>query len=216
MQGNHFQREEGKNLSNDWLEKTHMLSAPHGQPVQAKVPNHVRYGRERAAELSEDELAGIGVPLYPHVHKTFGAPETRGNAIEGPESELCELSDDEWRESELEVLRLPSLVLDLSDSMLPPLLDVAMLSVEEKFRPRCWWLPAGTAAAGLVEGVLLVADLVRFESSRLLRPWLAETILLALLLLLLVSCKSTLWFVMRSTSSRSSSERVIFESKAVS
>lgn len=55
----------------------------------------------------------------------------RGRATLGPESELCELIDDEWRDSVLVVLRFPSLVLDLIDSMLPPLLDVAMLSVDE-------------------------------------------------------------------------------------
>uniref|UniRef100_A0A1A9WZD3 Uncharacterized protein n=1 Tax=Glossina brevipalpis TaxID=37001 RepID=A0A1A9WZD3_9MUSC len=57
--------------------------------------------------------------------------EPRKATLELPDSELCELNEVECLDSELDVLRLPSLVLERSDSMLPPLLDVAMLSVEE-------------------------------------------------------------------------------------
>lgn len=56
-----------------------------------------------------------------------------GYRIRAPESELCELNDADCRDSELVVLRLPSLVLECRDSMLPePLLD-DILSVDEIF-----------------------------------------------------------------------------------
>lgn len=84
---------------------------------------------------SWEDLSEMGLRMLSLLWTTTGARS--GKAIVGPESELCELKEDDWRESELDVLRLPSLVLDLRDSMLPPLSEVAMLSVEEKFRPRC-------------------------------------------------------------------------------
>lgn len=54
-----------------------MLGAPDGQSVQRVVPDHVRDGRERAAELAEDEAPGLAALLDPHVHEASGAPETQ-------------------------------------------------------------------------------------------------------------------------------------------
>uniref|UniRef100_A0A182Q1K1 Uncharacterized protein n=1 Tax=Anopheles farauti TaxID=69004 RepID=A0A182Q1K1_9DIPT len=55
-----------ENLRNDRLQKTHVLSAPHWQSIQAEMPYHVRYRRERTAKLPQNELTRLGVPLYPH------------------------------------------------------------------------------------------------------------------------------------------------------
>lgn len=77
-----------------------------------------------------DDLSDMGLRICNFECMTTGA--LRGKAtLELPDSELCELNEVECLDSELDVLRLPSLVLERSDSMLPPLLDVAMLSVEE-------------------------------------------------------------------------------------
>lgn len=54
-----------------------MLGAPDGQSVQRVVPDHVRDGRERAAELSEDEAPGLAALLDPHMHEASGTPETQ-------------------------------------------------------------------------------------------------------------------------------------------
>lgn len=63
-------------LFDDWKTQAHVLGAPDGQPVQRVVPDHVRDGRERAAELAEDEAPGLAALLDPHVHESSGAPET--------------------------------------------------------------------------------------------------------------------------------------------
>lgn len=59
-----------------------MLSAPNWQPVQTKVPNHVRYCREGPAKLAQDELARFVVALYSHVHESFCAPTDDRNELE--------------------------------------------------------------------------------------------------------------------------------------
>ena len=64
----------------DWLEQAHVFGAPDGQPVQRVVLNHGGHGRERLAELAQDELLlrlllRRHVALDAHVHEPAGRPE---------------------------------------------------------------------------------------------------------------------------------------------
>lgn len=67
-------------LGDDRLDQTHVLGTAHWQPVEAKVPDHLRYRLEGTTKLAKDVLSSL-VALDAHVHKALGAPKKHGFRI---------------------------------------------------------------------------------------------------------------------------------------
>lgn len=63
-------------LVDDWVEQGHVFCTFYGQLVDGIVLYHLGYGRERVAELAEDE-ATFTRRNYLHMHEATGTPATQ-------------------------------------------------------------------------------------------------------------------------------------------